>query len=396
MTNNYKTYGGNTKLMKKINRQLILNAIFEKPDQSSADIARKYKLQRSTVTNIVNELIKEGHVRVSGVGQSTKGGGKPPTLLELNPEHGYIIGVEILPLEIRLILMNYKSDVLFRERYNYKQPLNKDTLIPQIVENIKKLKKEYKLKDKNILGMGLGISGLVNYDEGQIYYSMGLKVKNFPVVKRLKEHFKFPIYIDNDANVAAIAEQWFGKAKNLANIVFVSINEEVTGVGCGLVFDYELYRGTSRSAGELPFRLPTVTEILKEEGYPEYRNIEKEAKQQNKNIIQFLCQNPDADWAKIVFARLGRLLGEEITRIIHFVNPEIVILGGEISNTAEYLIEPINAHLNEHVLEIPRKTVNITTTSFGLFAVSVGAAVLVFKKLFKTMKNGYRIEQVTV
>ena len=173
MKKNYKSLGGNIKLMKQINRQLILNAIFRQPDQSSSDIARTYKLQRSTVTNIVNELIAEGHVRVSGIGSSTKGGGKPPTLLELNPEYGYVIGVEILPLEIRIILMNYKSDILYKKRYNYDTPLRENNLIAEIIKIVRRLLGKYKLKDKQIFGIGLGISGLVNYDKGLIYYSIG-------------------------------------------------------------------------------------------------------------------------------------------------------------------------------------------------------------------------------
>ena len=211
-------------------------------------------------------------------------------------------------------------------------------------------------------------------------------------MQMLKERFNFPVYVDNDANVAALAEQWFGKAKNYRNIIYISINEEVTGVGCGLIFDYELYRGSSRSAGELPFRLPTVMDILQQKGYRDFAEIEREAKAQNENIIQYLCRHPKEDWALLVFEELGRLLGTEIARIINFVNPEMVILGGEISNTAEHLIAPINKYLQDNVLEIPRKAVMISTTSFGLSTVSVGAAVLIFRKLFASLKNGYPVE----
>ena len=225
-----KSLGGNTKLMKKINLQLVLNAIFAEAPLSSAEIARIYNLQRSTVANLVNELLDSGHIRVAGLGKPNRNGGKPPTLLELNPEHGYIIGLEILPAEIRMALMNFRSDILVQRRHYFEMPLNEDSIVHEIVQIVNTLLEEQQLAEYQILGMGLGISGLVDYSKGLVRYSIGLQLDEFPITEQLEPFFDFPIYVDNDANAAVLAEKWVGKAKQYTNIVYLSVNEEVTGL----------------------------------------------------------------------------------------------------------------------------------------------------------------------
>ncbi len=379
-----KSLGGNTKLMKKINRQLVLNAVYAKAPISSADIARLYRFQRSTVTNIVNELLTEGYLRVAGIGTSNKTGGKPPTLLELNAQFGYIIGIELLPAEIRMVLMNFKTEILLKKRYYFDEELNDETIITEIVQLTKTLIKEQQLAPSKILGLGLGISGLVNYSEGRVRYSIGLHLDNFPIVKKLEVFFDFPIYVDNDANAAVLAEKWLGAAKMNSNIVYMSVNEEVTGIGCGLMLENDLYRGITRSAGELPLKLPPMEELLNgmDSRAPKH-NVSVPKISRNFNLLKSLCENPEALWAQKILVKLGSVLGAEMVRIIDFVNPEVVILGGEISNVGKHILKPILEIVDHGALKIPRQAVKIRITSFGAYTVAIGATALILTQILK-------------
>lgn len=379
-----KSLGGNTKLMKEINRQLVLNAVYAKAPVSSAEIARLYKLQRSTVTNIVNGLLAEGYLRVAGMGQSQKSGGKPPTLLELNPEFGYIIGVELLPAEIRLVLMNFKTEILVKKRFYFKETFNSETLIAEIGRITRWLLEEQGLKENQILGMGLGISALVNYSEGIVRYSVGLHLEEFPLVQRLQLLFDFPVYLDNDANVAVLAEKWLGNARAYRNIVYMAVNEEVTGIGCGLIIDNEIYRGATLSAGELPLDLPPLKEMLSHSNISlgELPDVAGSVSW-NFDVIKWLCDNPETPAAQQILQQLGEVLGSEMVRIIDFINPEAIILGGEVSRAREFILNPILKVVEAQALKVPRQAVKIKTTSFGSYAVPIGATALILNRILK-------------
>ncbi|HKG15054.1 MAG TPA: ROK family transcriptional regulator, partial [Pyrinomonadaceae bacterium] len=228
--------------MRAINRQIVLNYVRDRGPISRAEIARRTKLQRSTISEIVDSLLEEGLVEEVGSGQST--GGRCPTLLALRTTGAAAIGIDIAPTRTTVATSDLAGGLLESEEFETDH--NFERTVARAVAAAGRLKER---GGGSIEGIGVSLPGLVDSSKGRLLYVPYFKWQDLDVSGPIAAATGLKVTIDNDANAAALAELWFGRAdvSEARDFIMVFIAE---GVGAGIIFDGQVYRGEGGAAGE--------------------------------------------------------------------------------------------------------------------------------------------------
>src|ERR1041384_935413 len=226
--------------IRNINRQIVLHYVRERGPISRAEIAHETALQRSTVSLIVEELRIEGLIEeVSG--EST--GGRPPILLSLRTADAVAIGVDLGTTRTIVATSALAGRVLEQEHFETHPDAEKTT--KEIIDRARKF-----IRDNNgtIEGIGVSLPGLVD-PEGKELFIPGFDWRDLPLAQQITTATGLPVTMDNDANAAAQAELWFGRPeiREVRDFILVLVEG---GVGTGIVFDGQVYRGENGAAGE--------------------------------------------------------------------------------------------------------------------------------------------------
>jgi predicted NBD/HSP70 family sugar kinase len=227
--------------IRDINRQIVLNYIRERGPISRAEIAQETALQRSTVSLIVDEL-KIGGLIEELSGEST--GGRPPILLSLRSADAVAIGVDLGTIRTVVATSDLAGRVLEQEEF----PTDPDAseTISRVIECVCKLNVK---NGGTVEGVGVSLPGLVDPESGSAVYIPHFRWRDFDIAKEVRAATSLAVSADNDANAAALAELWFGRPeiREVRDFIMVLVEE---GVGTGIVFDGQVYRGKSGAAGE--------------------------------------------------------------------------------------------------------------------------------------------------
>ena len=228
---------------KEHNHTLVLRTIFNHDSISRAEIARITSLTRTTVSDIVAELIAEG--LVSEIGLGTSQGGKNPILLSLVEDSRYLIGIDLAHSEFLGAVFNLRGKIR--------------SMISQPVQNYsgnEALEAIYEILDRlvdtslqPIIGIGVGTPGLVNTNEGVVVNAVNLDWQNLPLARLLQDRYHLPAYVLNDSQAAAMGEYNFGEGHQADNnLVVINIRQ---GIGAGIIIDHKLFQGDGGGAGEI-------------------------------------------------------------------------------------------------------------------------------------------------
>lgn len=232
--------------MRDINRRIVLNYVRDRQPISRAEIARATLLQRSTVSTIVEELAGSGLIEEIGAGESS--GGRRPTLLQLRAAGASAIGVDVAPTVTTIVTSDLAGRI--RERREFPTSPDVEVTSRRIIEIVKSLVKG--TSARHLSGIGVSVPGLVDASSGSVHYVPYFDWRDWNIGRQLKAATGLKVIVDNDANAAAMAELWFGETETSArdfmrDFIMVSIAE---GVGTGIVFDGQIYRGERGAAGE--------------------------------------------------------------------------------------------------------------------------------------------------
>ncbi|HEX8352472.1 MAG TPA: ROK family transcriptional regulator [Pyrinomonadaceae bacterium] len=227
--------------IRDINRQIVLNYVRERGPISRAEIAQETALQRSTVSLIVDELKSGGLIEeVSGESR----GGRPPILLSLRTADPVAIGVDLGTIKTVVATSDLAGRVLEQEEFPTDPDARKTAA--RIIECAREFVRR---GGGTVEGVGVSLPGLVDQETGTATFIPHFKWRDWGVASELKEALGVAVHADNDANAAALAELWFGRPEIRAVRDFIIVLVE-EGVGTGIVFDGQVYRGRSGAAGE--------------------------------------------------------------------------------------------------------------------------------------------------
>jgi len=227
---------------KLFNQRLVLKTIYDYGQISRADVARRTKLTRVTVSEIVADLLEQS--LVAEVGRSPSAGGKSPILLSVVDDAYHLIGLDLANDEFRGAILNLRGEV----RYAYSLPLQDqggEGALRLVFDLLDVLLSKV---DRPLLGIGIGTPGLLDTTQGIVRRAVNLDWEDLPLGNLLHERYHLPVYVANDSQVTALAEQIFGAGKGVSNLVAIRIGR---GIGAGIILNRQLYQGEGFGAGEI-------------------------------------------------------------------------------------------------------------------------------------------------
>lgn len=355
-----------SRLVKEMNRKLIIDELKKNPRQSRADIAKKTKLSRPCVSELVREMIEEGLIIEVGVGTST--GGKRPIMLEYNVKSNFVIGAMIEDSSLSVILADMQGDWIATTTKEFYIPTDGYYITNLIAEAVKQLLHENSISQKDILGMAIGIPGITLEMDRKIGYTPGVDWKDISLEDEMKERLGFPIKVDNDVNLMTIGEFYRGNETNAKDIVYLFAGN---GVGSGIIIDGKFYRGFHNAAGEIGHmiignqmnKIPNMGVFETNYGLLGIREkIKQHGLESNfsNSLIEYL-QTHESETAKSLLDDILFHWATAVINLSSILDPQLVILAGEMSKLNATSFEKFKSIVEEYLPKSPK----IKITSLG-------------------------------
>ncbi len=404
---------GDQALLRKLNLASVIRLIHSQAPISRVQLANMTQLNKSTISSLVVELLERGLLREGG--QDLSGGGRPATHLELNPDAGRIIGVELGVEEISLITANFTGQILQRIDHAISPEAGQDHVTRTALDLIVQMMHGEALHGSRLLGIGLTLPGMVDVQTGTLVFSPNLRWRNIPFGAMTAQHTGAKVWIDNDANASALAEHLFGRARQANNFIFITAG---VGMGGGLVLNGELYRGAGGFAGEIghtsldmgfnqPCRCGNAG--CWENSANQYALIERVRARLNvgrpSRIAEWLAETGQplslelitraADEGDAValdaLRETGEMIGLKFANLVNILNPEMLVVGGSMSIAGKHLLPAIQRVIDERALPECRRGLEVRLSEFGRDANVQGAVALVVKSILEDPSQVERI-----
>lgn len=370
----------------------ILNTIRVRGEISGAELARENNLQPSTLVYILRSLREKGLIEVSRVGTQLGSAGKPPTLWQLVADKGYILGLEIIPNEARATVIDFQGHIVHQEHKIGLDNIGPEKLVTSIQSFTEELLKHLNLSPEKIIGVGVALTGLVDRERGMVHYSRKLELQNFPIENELKQVLPWPVEVVNDANAGALGIKWqVGDDQVILqpHVVFLTLNEKTGYFGAGLILNQNLYEGAFGTAGEIFTSLPNLSEFI-ETGTSQLGTqhllLEGEKSRTDLDIEDVIAYaKQGCELSLFVLRQYSQFIVEEMLRVVQMLNPNVIVLGGDITDARELILEDIVQHVEKelhHIFPSGVPTPDIQFSKFGMYSVSVGATALILRKIF--------------
>ena len=373
--------------------ETVLRMIWQERQISRADIARTTGLSRSTVTELVDDLLPTGLVAETGVGPSR--GGRPPIVLEFRDDAGVLLGVDMGAAHIAVALTDLRGQVLVW-RHAYHSVRTDPEGSREVIDRLcAECLAERPGSRRLLVGIGIAVPSPVDPAHPDRLSEIVLPDwKGQGGFKKLAARYRVPVFLDNDANLGALAERWWGAGRGVEDFAYIKV---ATGVGSGHFLQGRIYRGATGVAGEIGHLaidprgntcvcglrgcLVTIVgsaalieracELRKQhprsilgKGRPTVESIEEAA----------LAGDP---LAMQVVSEAAGTLGIAVSGLLNLMNPKLVILGGGFSRLGELLLVPLRDSIRNRTLVSSLIAALVRTSELGPRSIAVGAATMV-------------------
>jgi len=388
--------------MKKINQEstrqhnsrLVLNTIYQQGQISRVDISRSTRLTRTTVSEIVSVYIEDGLVVEAGLSQST--GGKPATLLEVDPNARVMVGVDLAEQVFRGALVNMRGEILGRSQIPIGEQDGEVSL--QLVYAL--IEKLLEAAEVPVIGIGIGTPGLMDPVSGVVRQAINLNWVDLPLGNFMAERFHLPVQIANDCQVAALGEFTFGDV-DADHLILIKAGR---GIGAGIVLGGKIFFGDQAGAGEIGHIqvvqngetcrcgnrgcLETIVSdraLVKQARrfLPDHPDsiLNHMASQPSEITMDTLIaahRNGDPFTSRLVSAAAQKL-GSVVAHLVGALNVNHILIAGSLSRFDECLLGPIRQQVQNGTLPGTARQTNLKIASLGEDIVILGAASLILK-----------------
>lgn len=372
--------------MRAINRSSILECIRCNSPISRTKIADELHISLPTIMRIVDDLIMGGWVKVSG--DKEVSGDRKSELVEYNGSEHLIIGIDLGGTKIYGAVVDFNRDIQYEVKFTHHQTHAEESL-QVLLQVIDRLLTEAGQKGFPVRGIGIGVPGIINSESGIVSLAPGLDWQNFPLKARLQERYLCPIVIENDVNLAALGETWCGAdAWRGKDIVLIAIG---TGIGAGIVLGGDIHPGVHHMAGEIGYLLLDRSQMgTNYSGFGAFEQIasgtgiaerarrllmDKHPEKQKELLTAetvFSAARHREPWAEVILSETIDYLAQAIAAVVLLYDPDVVLLGGGVSQSADLLISPV---LNRLQGAIP-VTPDLHVSQLGTRAVVMGTLIL--------------------
>jgi len=323
--------------LRRENRAAVLWSLYLEQSRSRQELSAATGLSPASVTNVIRELIDEGIVIETGLVESD--GGRPRAMLGMNPEYGYVIGVDIGETRTRVELFDLTMAERAKAEYPLDQAAQHDVavVVGQIASGLAKVIADSGIDKGAVLGVGIGVPGIIERGPEVLVHGQTYGWDAVPLGRLLRAHTDLPLRFDNGAQTMGQAELWFGAGRGARNAVMVLIG---SGTGASLISGGATYQGATSSAAE--FGHVTVAlggrkcrcgasgcleayvgadAILERYGQPI-------APDQERALAELIDAADASPHAAAILDETAQYLGAGIGTLINLFNPERVIIGG--------------------------------------------------------------------
>ena len=382
--------GADQTIARKHNRAQILNRLRIQGAASRADLAKQTDLTRSSISRIVEDLLEEKLVHEIASAQNDRG--RPSILLALNPKGGAAIGLEIGVHFISILLTDFFSTPIWRERITLDDNATWTTYIEQAEELIDQTINIAAQNELPLKGIGVAVWGMVNNRTRMIHFAPNLQWRDVPLEARWSEMYDVPVYVENDANASALGEYYFGAGKEIEDFVYLSMD---IGIGSGIISKGHLFRGASGYAGEIghimidPNGAPCScgrrgcleTKVGRHVIIQRYHELSKGDSIPLENIIQ-RGQAGDPI-ARMVFDEVGEALGTGIGYVVNLLNPKCVIFGWSLGQAFNLLLPGVQRSLEKSCLSVMHEELKLIPSINGSDDALLGSIALVLDDVIR-------------
>ncbi|MDH3818522.1 MAG: ROK family transcriptional regulator [Myxococcales bacterium] len=378
--------------------RLILNLLWKEREISRADLARSTGLSRSTVSAIVNDLLDTGLVKEARAGISS--GGRRPIILEFQDRSSFIVGIELGATHVSCVLTDLICNV--RASWAAPAPVRDDPVLAlkKMTMGVSAVLDADGVQASQVLGIGVAVPSPVNNKRpGELLPLVVPKWDGYNVATHLEESFKRPVFVDNDANLGALAELWWGTGSSSKDLAYIKV---ATGIGAGLIIDGRIFRGSGGIAGEIghtsidPNGPPCVcglngclsmfvgTPALLRRAKDEL--LARGSKRKPPTSIDELVNAAlDGEPSCVEVLRYtGNTLGVGIANMLNLLNPGTVIIGGGIARAGDLILDPLQEAIRGLSLPASIRETEIKTTGLNEWGIAVGAATLALEAALET------------
>ena len=387
--------------LREMNLSAVLRITYHEAPLSRSQLAGKTGLNKSTISSLVEDLLERHLIHEMGINSSGKG--RPATLLEINQHAGAVVAVELGVDFVSTALIDFMGTILWRKLVGADPAASQERTLGQTMAMVEETIGVCHQRHERILGLSFSIPGTVDLDTGILIFAPNLKWRNVQLRRMFSAYTGLRVFIENDANAAAVAEHLFGVARNLHDFLFVFAG---VGLGGGLFLNDKLYRGKGGYAGEIghtpiiaePFQNPCQCGKLGcWETYANQSSIIQRvetrlrgtgegsvipglmADQQSPLSITIIKQAAEAGDRPAIesLAEAGSAMGTGFAALINIFNPEKIVLGGPVSVAGEYLMPSIRESVRRHAMHEILSQTEVNLSAFGPDASLIGAAAVV-------------------
>ncbi len=298
----------------------------------------------------------------------------------------FIVGIDLGGTNLKIALLDSGLRIKDRRVLSTRDFISKEGLIGAIVDSIKKIITDNRLKRPDILGVGLGLPGPIDVKSGIVHFFPNIPGWKKVGLKRiLQDRLKLPVALDNDANLMSLAEARLGAAEGYKAVVCITLG---TGVGAGIVIDSKLYRGPGFAAGEIG-HMPINEKgprcncggIACLEAYIGNNRILRQAKKIFKRDIPLeelsSLANKQNKKAVKIWQEAGRRLGVALAGVVNLLNPDVIVVGGGVAGAGRVLFDSIRETISKRAMPVQAGNVRVLKARLGNDAGLIGAAILV-------------------
>lgn len=384
-----------TQSVKNINKHTIIDLIrFTPGGISRVELARQMNLTRAAITSIINDLQAAGLVREV---ENQLAGGRKPIVLEINPELGYVVGIDMGSTHVSLILADFSAREIQEMHMPFNINLGPRVCLDQVDAYLHDLLKNAGLALADIKAVGTGVPGPIVTEAGMV---SGPPIMpgwdGFPIRDTLQARWGCPVTLNNDAELGALGEWAYGAGRGERDLAYIKVG---IGIGAGLLLDGQIYGGITGSAGE-------IGHITINENGPECqcgnrgcleamaggqaianRAIEAVRKGQRTLLTEKSPVETITHQDVIAAARRGDLLSQQIVTeagshlgtaiasLVNLFNPSMVVIGGGVAQIGDLLLEPIRRAVQQRSLRVASRAVRISAALLGRRSSGMGAVV---------------------
>ena len=377
-------------------KKIILGHFANNGNTTIPELSKDLDVSVPKVTSLVSELIQEGLIKDYGKIESS--GGRKPNLYGIVPDSAFFIGVDVKQSHINIGLSDLQKNLVkISEKLDYRLD-NTAHSLESLCSYIENFIAEIDVPSGRVLGIGINLSGRINYTTGHSYSFFHFDEN--PLAEIIRSRVGIPVFLENDSRAMAYGEFCAGAVQDEKDVLFLNLDY---GIGVGILFDGQLYYGKSGYAGEvghMPFFdnerichcgkkgcLETeasgwaLTRMFREklaEGSSSVLTSKRKMKPEDITMDHIIDAALGDDVLAIeLIARVGENLGRGIAALINVLNPELVVLGGSLISTGDYLYLPIKTALNKYSLSLVNNDSQLKMSTLGEQAGILGACLLV-------------------